>query len=236
MAGNERYDTRLADAHAATERHQGTGLLACLQKRRRTVDGDRLTRLLERDRATVGRSIDARYGEPLHVESILDAFRLPDVFELVEQREGSARPGVALAPVGADRVERTEFELSVTSRELNVAHEVLVLGVQCCEFVGEHHVGFRRSRVDVHDVGQLTAPVHRPQHAHDRSDATAGGDEQDLLRWRIRQREVARRRGQSNDGSRRHGPADEVAREKALGHGLDRDGNALVLPVGRRGK
>ena len=39
-------------------------------------------------------------GEPLHVESILDAFRLPDVFELVEQREGSARPGVALAPVG----------------------------------------------------------------------------------------------------------------------------------------
>ena len=118
---------------------------------------------------------------------------------------------------GADRVERTEFELSVTSRELNVAHEVLVLGVQCCEFVGEHHVGFRRSRVDVHDVGQLTAPVHRPQHAHDRSDATAGGDEQDLLRRRIRQREVARRRGQSNDGSRRHGPADEVAREKALG-------------------
>src|SRR3546814_16510621 len=79
-------------------------------------------------RATVGRSIDARYGEPLHVESILDAFRLPDVFELVEQREGSARPGVALAPVGADRVERTEFELSVTSRELHVAHEVLVLG------------------------------------------------------------------------------------------------------------
>lgn len=127
---------------------------------------------------------------------------------------------MALAPVGADRVERTEFELSVTSRELNVAHEVLVLGVQCCEFVGEHHVGFRRSRVDVHDVGQLTAPVHRPQHAHDRSDATAGGDEQDLLRWRIRQREVARRRGQSNDGSRRHGPADEVAREKASGMAL----------------
>ena len=40
-----------------------------------------------------------------------------------------------------------------------------------------------RRRMDVHDVGLLTAVLHRPQHRHDGRDAAARRHQQQLRRW-----------------------------------------------------
>lgn len=55
----------------------------------------------------------------------------------------------------------------------------------------EDHVCVRGGRVDEDDVGERIAAA--AQHAHDRGDAAAGGDEQDPGRTRVRERELAAR-------------------------------------------
>ena len=151
--GDETYDTSLADSHPATERHRCSRLLPGFEKCCRTVDRDGLPDFSNVtvppsagriDRVdTANRSICSRSSMP-------SAFHTS--FDLVEHRQGSAGPGLTLTPIRAHLVEE-RAELAVAAGELDVADEILVLLVQCREFVGEHHVGFRGRGVDVHDVG-----------------------------------------------------------------------------------
>ena len=81
--------------------------------------------------------------------------------------------------------------------------------------------------------GRLTARPQRSQHRHDGCDATAGSDEQECFRGRVRQREVAFGRLQANDGAR-FDAVDQVGGQEALGGGFHGDRDVLVAAFGNR--
>ncbi len=113
--------------------------------------------------------------------------------------------------------------------------------VQVAQLGAEHHVLRGARGVQVHHVGDQIAPVHRPQHRHDRGDAAARGEEQHPLRRRVGQHETALRRGQAHHGADRDA-ADQVAGQEALRHRLDRDrddpltARTRIRPVRRAGQ
>ena len=81
--------------------------------------------------------------------------------------------------------------------------------------------------------GVLAAGVQRPQHRHDGRDATTRGDEQQLGRWRVGQREIALGRSQANDRSGFH-TVHQVRGQEAFGRRLDGDRDELLVAHGNR--
>jgi len=65
--------------------------------------------------------------------------------------------------------------------ELQVQVVAVVALVELAQLVAEDGVVLGVGRVQVHDVAQAIAALERAEHAHDRRDAAAGGDEQQLL-------------------------------------------------------
>ena len=93
----------VADAHAAPVGHADAGRLAGLQDGGRPVGLDRLARRAEADGAALPALATELEGEPLQVEPPLQPGRLEVRRDRVQHRPRPAGPGLAVAPVGADR-------------------------------------------------------------------------------------------------------------------------------------
>ena len=92
------------------------------------------------------------------------------------------RERLALAPVRAELVEVGGLDAALLAGELLVEREA-----SCCSSSSRSSspkiTSSRVARgVDVHDVVERVALLEAAQHAHDRRDAAAGADEQELLR------------------------------------------------------
>ncbi|KMO77187.1 hypothetical protein MCHUDSM44219_03417 [Mycolicibacterium chubuense] len=107
--------------------------------------------------------------------------------------------------------------------------------LQFAQLVVEDHRLGRGRRVDVHDVGLLAADPQRTQHRHDRRDAASRRDEQQLFRWRIRQRELPLGGGQPDDRSR-FDAADQMRGQESFGGRLDGDRDLALGLLGDRGE
>ncbi len=151
------------------------------------------------------------------------------VFDRVQHGRGSACPCRPVSPVRHEFVEVLEVELAVLLGELQVQPVAGLAGLQVPQFVVEDDVLRGRRGVQVHDVGALSARGQRAQHRHQRGDAAAGADEQNLRRWRVGQREVSLGGREPNDRSRCDA-VDQVRGQKAFGRCLDGDRDAFLIP------
>ena len=156
--------------------------------------------------------------------------------EGVEQPHRAAGVRRALGEVGNDGVEVGDVEQSVDVG-VQLDEPQPTLGGVAPELVSEDHLGARQRGVQQHDVGLHgdVAGEQVAQHPDHRGDARARSDEQQLLRHRVTEDEVALGLAELDHlaGSSR---VDQVVGHHAVGDRLDRDADAAVGsgPVGER--
>ena len=102
------------------------------------------------------------------------------------------------------------------------------------ELLGEDHIVGMRGIVEVHDAREIAARGMVAEHAHDRRDPAACGDEQRPQRDRVGKHEVTLRQaeGQVVAG---HDVPHEMLRDASAGRGLHRDRDAFVVAPRSRG-
>src|SRR3954468_12482428 len=237
LARAEPPDAGVADAHPAAEGKRGAGPLAGGEDRQTAVALGLDVASQEADRAArplAGVAADDRL-EALHVEQVQVSLALPVLADRVEHRPGSGNVGRALAPVGAEGVELGRSDSTSLAGHVQLEVESLVRFVDLPQPFGEDHVIRGPRRMDVDDVADRVAVVQIADHAHDRRDAAAGADEEQLLR-----RLVGKHEGPF-DAAQAHeipgpGPAGQVRRDDAGVDQLRRDADAAVGPARLRGQ
>ena len=152
---------------------------------------------------------------------------LPELLAGVEHRRRPARPGGALAPVGAHRVELVEGEHPLGVGEPLDHGQRRVLLVQGAQLVAEDHPLLGGRGVDQHRVRHGVAAVERAHHRHHRGDAAAGDEEQRLLRRRVGEGELTGGCGEADDRAGLE-TADQVVGEEALRHRPHGDGDRAL--------
>src|SRR3954452_4677973 len=222
----------VADAHPATEGHPDAGLLTGLQDRGGAVGIDRLPGVLERDRATLTVALEIE-REPFQVQLVANPGVLEVLLDGVEHRAGTAGPGLALAPVGADLVEVSQVQHAVDVGVQLVQREPVVPVLQLDQLLTEDHPVGSGGGVVHDDVRHRAPPVQGAQHGHHRRDTAARDEEEHPLGGRVREHEVPLRHGEPDDRAGREA-VDEVAGEQALRHRTHRDRNGPSMALGRR--
>ena len=169
-------------------------------------------------------------AEALGVEALGDPSIGPAALERVEHPGGSAGPGLALVEVADQAGELLGVEHAVG---VGVALDELDAPArgQHPQLAGEDDVLGGRRRVHDDDVAELVERV--AQHPHHRRDAAAGGDEQDLVRARVGQDELAAGLVEVDEHPDPRA-AHDVGADHAFGDRLDGDRDAAVGPVDRR--
>ncbi|SUA46185.1 Uncharacterised protein [Nocardia africana] len=231
----QRDDTRLADAHPASEGHSDAQFFSCFEKCCGAVDLRLLPGRGEVHRAALTAVVGAGDGESLGVQAVAQSAGLVVRFHLVEQRRWATRPAVAFAPVGHPFVESCGIEIAHLPGELE--SQVVAGGLRgpALHLVQEDDVVAGGGRMDVADVGRLLTGREGAQHRDHRRDPAARGDEQQFVRHRLREMEIALRRRQPDHGARLHA-VDQMCRQEPVGIRLHRDRDGLVTGRADRGQ
>ena len=165
------------------------------------------------------------------MQALLEAGGLEVLAKGVEHVSRTGDEGLALPPVRAQLVEVGGAHPARLGGELLVEDELGVALAQITQLIAEDDLLGLPRRVQKHGVVELARAVEVADHAHDRSDAAAGADEQQLVRDALGEQEVALHPAERDD---RPGPAaaHEVWRDLALVDVLDGDGDQPVGPGG----
>src|SRR4051794_39607829 len=228
--GAELSDAGVADALAASERQLEPGLLPGDEDGLRPVGFGLGLARDERDAAALALPPLAELGlEALHVEVLQLALSLPMVGQGVEHLPRPGGERLALAPVRTQLFEVGGLDAALGTGELDVHPEAGTPPVEVVESIAEDHVVLGAIRMHLDDVRQLIAAIKGAEHAHDRCDAAARADEQELLRRRVRQHEVALDSPETDHLARLR-LADEVRRHLAALDQLRGDRDAAIGP------
>src|SRR4051794_14771702 len=235
-AGAELADAGEADAHAAAVVEAEPLILADLEDRRGAV-GLHLDVALEElhGPALAGLGAGEDVLEALDVEVVAVPVLLPVLLHGVEHPGGAAHKRLALVPVRAQLVELARLEMAHLLGLLQVELEAVVLAVDLLELLAEDDLVLRAGGVEVDGVVQHPVALERAEHAHDGGDPAARGDEEELLRDLVGEREAALHSAQAQDRAGLELLV-EVGRDGAVLHELRRDGDHPVLAVGIRGQ
>ena len=230
-------DAGVADAHATPVRQQRARLLAGHQQRRRPVGRRPPCRWpgSGRGRRSPPRPACGDDGpEALEVQSLGDAGALEALGQRVQQAGRTARPGLALTPVGHAPVELGDVPATVPIVVVLVQRVAVVPAPERAEIAAEDRVLRRWGDVHVRDVGKPPRALgERSQHPHDRRHAAAGRHEQQRLLHRLREHELPGRRREPDH----HAPArvaDEVLGHQPARDALDGDRDTTVAPARHR--
>ena len=200
-------DAGVADAHAAAEGQRRAGLLA--------GDEDRLRAVAARPRRRSSRKLDRAALavlavaladdrlEALHVQAVAVAVALP---VLVSASSSSAGPETKASrsrqsghsssrSLGAHAARRRR-----SAARAGGSRRGARASSRSC--VAEDDVVGRARGVQEDDVVERVAAVEVAQHAHDRRDAAAGADEEQLLGQRVGQHERALDAAEADDRAR----------------------------------
>src|SRR5581483_3363542 len=113
LAGAQLADAAVADAHATAEGHLRAGLLSREEDRLLAVGRrvDPAAREADRAAATALALADAALGlEVLGVQALGETLLSPVLAKRLQQAGGSAEERLAVAPVGADRLQLARVE------------------------------------------------------------------------------------------------------------------------------
>src|SRR4051794_11880435 len=236
LAGLQLADAGVTDAFAASERERQAGVLAGDEDRLAAVRVRFAVALEELDRpalALLGLAEDRL--EALHVQAVAVAVLVPVLVGRVEQLGRARDERLALLPVRTEILEVLGLEVALLARVLLVQAEALVALLHAAQLLAEDDVLGVARGVDEQHVVQRVLVLEAAQHAHDRRDAAARADEEQLLRDRVGEHELALDPAERDDAAR-PAAAHEVGRDGALVDVLDRDGDEAVGAAGVRGE
>ncbi len=236
----------VADAHAAAGLRREAGRLGLVEQRAAAVGGlDAAAREAQRAGRGVGVVRDGRVrrrDEALDVQPLLQPRRAhcpwtASTSAVGPQTNVSAASGsipAASTWSGVVAVELAAAEVADAREAAQQAHVAVPLG-EPAQLLGVGDVALAAGVVDEGDRAVVALVAERSQHRHQRRDAAAAADQQQLARASRRQREVALRLREADDVAGQQARA-QVGREESVGPrvGGQLDQPVVVLGVGRR--
>ena len=227
----------VADADAAAELEVQSGFLAGRENRCAAVAFDVLIAAQKADRAALALLVAAADDglETLVVELVRIAVLLPPGFQIVQEIRRAGAECLTLTPIGAQLVQIGRLHAAAVLGDANVEVQGGMLAVQSLEGLREHALIPAVHGMDDDDVLHLVQMIELAQHAHDRRDAAAGADVEQLVRHRIGQGEDALDLAESDDVARLD-LLHEEGRHGALRDELGADRDEAVVAVRIRGE
>jgi hypothetical protein len=205
-------DARMADPHAAAVGKARARLLASHEDRLLAVARGLDAARAEADHAAASTLSVPHAGvglKALHMQAPLHTLALIALAHGLEHPSRAAQEGLAPRPIRAQLVELIGGDATMLAGEAQVQAVAQMVSLQLAQLAREDDLLGAMCAMHVNHIGQRLPGGEAAQHAHDRRNAAAGTDEQELRWQRVGQHECSFHAPESHDRAGAHAPEEE---------------------------